>query len=75
MLFKQNSSNSRMLLVDRMVLFGNSVSCCSLTLKTFIADATGMEVKSDVTSNEVMHSPYSNLVFLISSANSLLFTW
>ena len=65
-------ATSRMLLVDKIVLFGNFVSCSSLTLITSIADPTGMEVKSDVTSNEVIHSSSSNLVFLISSANSLL---
>ena len=76
MLFRQNSSNSRMLLVDKVVLFGSSVFCSSLPLITSIAAATGMEVKSDVTSNNVMHSPSSNLVFLIFSANSLLLlTW
>ena len=43
---------------------------------TSIAAAIGIKVKSDVTSNEVIHSPSSNLVFLISSANSLLLlTW
>ena len=76
MLFKQNPSNSKMLLVDKMVLLGSCVSCSSQTLITSNADATGMDVKSNVTSNEVMHYPSSNLMFLISSADSLLlFTW
>ena len=67
MFFRQNS---RMLSVDKVVLFGSSVSCSSLPLITSNAAATAMEVKSAVTSNEVIHSPSSNLVFLISSANS-----
>ena len=66
----------KMLLADKMVLPGISVSCSNLTLITSNADATGIDVNSDVTSNEVIHSPSSNLVFLISFANSLLwFTW
>ena len=74
--FRQKSSNSRMLSVDKVVLFGCSVSCSSLPLITSNAAATGMEVRGAVTSNEVIHSPSSNLVFLISLANSLLLvTW
>ena len=47
-----------------------------MTLITSNADATGIDVKSAVTSNDVIHSPSSNLMFLISSAKSfLLFTW
>ena len=61
-----------MLLADRVVPFGGSVSCSNLALMTSNADATGIDVKSAVTANEVIHSPSSNLVFLTLSANSLL---
>ena len=76
MLFKQNPSNSKMLLVDSMVLFGSSVPCSNLTLMTSNADATGIHMNSAVTSNDVIQSPSSYFMFLISSAKSLLlFTW
>ena len=65
-----------MLLADEMVQFGNSVSCSDLSLVTSSANVTEIDVMSTVTSNKVKHSPSSILVFLISSANSLLFlTW
>ena len=47
-----------MLLVDKIALFGGSVSCSNLTLVTSNADATGIDLKSAVTSNEVIHSPF-----------------
>ena len=57
-------------------LFGRSLSCSSLFLMISYADDTGTDVNKVVTSYDVMHSPSSNLVFLISSANSfVLFTW
>ena len=71
MLFRQNSSNSRMLLVDKVVLFGSTVSCSSLPLITSIAAVTGMEVKTAVTSNEVIYFPSSNLVFFYFPQQSL----
>ena len=55
-LCRQNPSSSMMLLANKVVLFGSSVSCSSLTLMTSNADATGIDVKKDVTSNEVIHS-------------------
>ena len=63
MLFRQNPSSSVMLLADKVVLFGSSVSYSNLTLITSNADATGIDVKSVVTSNEVIYSTSSNLVF------------
>ena len=43
---------------------------------TSIADCTGMDVNRADTSYEMMHSPFSSLILLISSANSLeLLTW
>ena len=57
MLFRHNPSTSMMLLADKMVLFGSSVSCSNLSLITSSADATGIDVKSAVTSNEVIHFP------------------
>ena len=75
-LFRQNPSSSMMLLADKMVLFGSYAYCSNLSLMTFSADATGIDVKSAVTSHEVIHSPSSILVFLISSVNTLLLlTW
>ena len=53
-----------------------NVSCSTFFLVTSNADFTGMEVKRAATSYEMMHSPSSSMVFLMSSANSLeLFTW
>ena len=50
-LFKQNPSKCKMLLVAKMVVFGRSVSCSNLALITSNADATEIDVKSEVTSN------------------------
>ena len=62
--------------MDIEVLFLSSLSCSNLSFMIFIADFTGMEVKRAKTSYEMMHSPFSNLFFLISSANSLeLLAW
>ena len=46
-----------MLLADKMVLFGSSVSCSNLSLIISNADATGIAVKTAVTSNEEKHFP------------------
>ena len=70
MLFRQNPNSSILLLAYKMVLFGNFVVCSNLSLMTFSADATGIDV------NEVIHSSSSILVFLISFASILLLlTW
>ena len=75
-LFRQKPISYMMLMANKIALFGNYVSCSNLTLITSNADATGIDVKSAVTSNEVIHSPYCILVFLILSAHSLLLlTW
>ena len=76
MLSRQNPNSPMMLLADKMVLFGSSVSCSHPALMISNANANGIDVKSAVISNEVIHSPSSILVLLISSANSiLLLTW
>ena len=75
-LFRQNPSCSVLLLADKMVPFGSSVSSFSLFLMISNADATGIDVNSTVTSNEEIHYPSFILVLLISSVNSLLLlTW
>ena len=62
--------------MDMVVLWWSSVSCSNFFLVTSIVDFTGMDVKRAATSYEMMHSPSSSLIFLMSSANSLeLFIW
>ena len=76
MLHKQNSKSFKMLLVDMVALLWSSVSCSNFFFITCMADCTGMGVNRAETSYEVMHSPFSSLIFLMSSANSLeLLTW
>ena len=49
MLHKQNSSSSKMLLADMVLLLGSFMSCSSLFLIISIADVTGMDVKKEET--------------------------
>ena len=53
-----------------------SLSCSNFFLITSIAGFTGIDVKRAATSCDMMHSPSSSWIFLMSYANSLgLFTW
>ena len=60
-----------MVLAGMMVLLECSASCSNFFLVMSNADGTGIEVNNAVTSYDVMHSPSSNLIFFISSANCL----
>ena len=59
-----------------LVLLWRSASCCNLLLMMSSADGIGTEVNNALTSYDVIQSPSSSFIFLISSMNSLeLFTW
>ena len=72
MLSKQNPNSSVMLLAVKMDLFGRSVSRSSLFLIISKADGTGSDVNNVVITSDVIHSPSSSLVFLISNSFVLL---
>ena len=59
---RQTSSNVMIWFINMLVLCDRVGSCCNLCLTICIAGATGTEVKSGLTSKEVMISPGSSLL-------------
>ena len=64
-LFKQNSSRLIMLLMLIVVVWRSSLSCSNFFLSILMADSTGTDVKSALTSYELMHSSSCCLMSLI----------
>ena len=73
MFFEQNSSRQEMCFTVMLVLLCNSLSSSRCFLMILIAGSIGIDVKSALTSYDIMHSSGFILMFFMLSKKSLLF--
>ena len=73
MFSRQNSNNVMLCCIDIDVLLQSSMSCSNLFLMIVMAGSTGTDVNNAFTSQDIIHSPSSGVMFLSCSTKSCLF--